>query len=304
MRIIGEIKYDESEALRLFESTASPRRNNVRIHYHTSLELSLITGGRGLYKTANAALPVGEGDVFFFRPNESHCITDVDEGGLELLNLHVAPYYLYASLQNALGSSYARVLSASFPLKSNGVGDFLSEADLGEIRRLMLSIKREFIEKKSDYVTVINALLSTALVIISRGCDQTSPSDRTERRNRKMLLSVIEYVDKNYKRALTLDEIASHAAYSRCYLSTAFKRLMGTSVWDYVSIKRIEAALTLIKTTDLNVADVALECGFNNAVVFNKLFKKYTNLTPSAFRNGGKKAKPDSKKDGDAKPRK
>ena len=59
---------------------------------------------------------------------------------------------------------------------------------------------------------------------------------------------------------------------------------MGMSVWDYICIKRIEEALTLIKTTDKNILDIALECGFNNTVNFNKIFKKYTNLLPSTFR--------------------
>jgi AraC-like DNA-binding protein len=59
---------------------------------------------------------------------------------------------------------------------------------------------------------------------------------------------------------------------------------MGMSIWDYISIKRIEEALTLIKTTDKNMLEIALECGFNNTVNFNKLFKKYTNVTPNFFR--------------------
>jgi AraC-like DNA-binding protein len=59
---------------------------------------------------------------------------------------------------------------------------------------------------------------------------------------------------------------------------------MGMSLWDYICIKRIEEALTQIKTTDKNILDIALDCGFNNTVNFNKIFKKYTNLSPSAFR--------------------
>ena len=56
------------------------------------------------------------------------------------------------------------------------------------------------------------------------------------------------------------------------------------SIWDYICIKRIEEALTQIKTTDKNITDIALDCGFNTAVNFNKLFKKYTNVTPNFFR--------------------
>jgi AraC-like DNA-binding protein len=83
---------------------------------------------------------------------------------------------------------------------------------------------------------------------------------------------------------ITLDDIAKKVSYSRCYFSSIFKKCMGMSIWDYICIKRIEEALMLIKTSDKNIADIALECGFNNAVNFNKLFKKYTNVTPNFFR--------------------
>ena len=51
-----------------------------------------------------------------------------------------------------------------------------------------------------------------------------------------------------------------------------------------IILKRIEEALSLIKTTDMNILDIALECGFNNAANFNKIFKRYTNVSPGRFR--------------------
>lgn len=56
------------------------------------------------------------------------------------------------------------------------------------------------------------------------------------------------------------------------------------TTWNYISIKRIEEALSLIKTTNLSILEIALSCGFNNTANFGKTFKKYTNLPPSSFR--------------------
>ena len=283
MKIIDEIQFNGIDALRLFTSTAKPRKNNIRIHYHTLIEISLIVSGSGLYKTKDTVYPIQAGDVFFFRPNEAHCITDIDDTGMELLNLHIAPYYLYTNFQNALNANYIKILAASFPLKSNKINDTLPQEQMDEVKNLMLAVRREFERKNSDYVTFGNNYISAILILISRSYKDTRFSQK-EKQNYQKLLSAIKYIDTHYKENITLDDLAQNVAYSRCYFSSIFKKCMGMSIWDYICIKRIEEALTLIKTTDKNILDIALDCGFNNTVNFNKIFKKYTNVSPSTFR--------------------
>ena len=283
MKIIHEIQFNNVDALRLFTSTAESRKNNLRIHYHTLIEISLILRGKGLYKINNTVYPIQEGDIFFFCPNEAHCITDIEENGMELLNLHIAPYYLYTNFQNALSSNYIKILATNFPLISNKINETLPQEQIEEIKRLILSIRHEFETKKSDYVTCVNNYISAILILFSRAYKNKHFSQK-EKQNYQKLLSAIKYIDTHYKENITLDMLSQKVAYSRCYFSSMFKKCMGMSIWDYISIKRIEEALTLIKTTDKNILDIALECGFNNAVNFNKLFKKYTNVTPNFFR--------------------
>ena len=283
MKIINEIQFNSIEALRLFTSTAKPRKNNLRIHYHTLIEISLILRGKGIYKTNNQTYNIKEGDIFFYRPNEAHCITDIEEDGMELLNLHISPYYLYTNFQSALSSNYIKILAANFPLTSNKINDALSPEQLDEVKRLILTIRREMENKKGDYITFVCNYISAILILISRSYKNAKISQK-EKQNYQRLIQAIKYIDTHFKENITLDGISQKVGYSRCYFSSIFKKCMGMSIWDYICIKRIEEALTLIKTTDKNIADIALDCGFNNAVNFNKLFKKYTNVTPNFFR--------------------
>ena len=283
MKIIHELQFNNVEALRLFTSIAKPRKNNLRIHYHTNIEISLILKGTGIYKTNNAVYSIQAGDIFFYRPNEAHCITDIEKDGMELLNLHVSPYYLYTNFQNALNTNYIKILAANFPLTSNKINDTLEEEQIQEIKNLILSIRKEFESKKSDYITCVCNYISAILILFSRSYKDARFSQK-EKQNYQKLLQAIKYIDAHYKENLTLDKLAKNVAYSRCYFSSIFKKCMGMSIWDYICIKRIEEALTLIKTTDKNITDIAFECGFNNPVNFNKLFKKYTNVTPKFFR--------------------
>ena len=283
MKIIHELQFNNVEALRLFTSIAKPRKNNLRIHYHTNIEISLILKGTGIYKTNNAVYSIQAGDIFFYRPNEAHCITDIEKDGMELLNLHVSPYYLYTNFQNALNTNYIKILAANFPLTSNKINDTLDEEQIQEIKNLILTIRKEFESKKSDYITCVCNYISAILILFSRSYKDARFSQK-EKQNYQKLLQAIKYIDAHYKENITLDELAKNVAYSRCYFSSIFKKCMGMSIWDYICIKRIEEALTLIKTTDKNITDIAFECGFNNPVNFNKLFKKYTNVTPKFFR--------------------
>lgn len=283
MKIIQEITFQNREALRLFTSAAAPRKNNMRIHYHSMIELSIILHGSGIYKVSDKLYPIAAGDVFFFRPNEAHCITDIDERGMELLNLHIAPYYLYTNFESAINSEYIKILSTNFPLISNKINDTLPEEQADEIRRLIFSIRKEFETQLSDYVTMIKNYISSFFITLSRVYKEKRIS-QGEKQNYQKTVSSIAYIDRNFKAEITLDEISASVGYSRCYFSSIFKKCMGMSVWDYICIKRIEEALSLIKNTDKNILEIATECGFNNTVNFNKVFRKYTNLSPSSFR--------------------
>ena len=283
MKIIHEIKINDTDAIRLFTSDAEPRKNNLRIHYHSLIELSVILSGRGKYKVKDTFYNINEGDLFFFRPNEAHCITDIDDGGMLLLNLHISPSYLYSNFQNVQSSNFIKILSASFPLATNRINDTMKEEHMDEVKRLFFSVKREFEERETDYLSLVNNYISAILIRISRAYGITNFSKK-EMQSYKKLLFATQYIDEHYKEGITLDGLAEKVSYSRCYFSSMFKRCMGMSVWDYICIKRIEEALTLIKTTDKNILDIAMECGFNNSANFNKIFKKYTNVSPMAFR--------------------
>ncbi len=255
----------------------------MRIHHHVTIELSLVLSGRGLYKTQDREYPIAAGDVFLFRPNEAHCITDIEAEGMELLNLHIAPYYLYTHFSGALNADYIKILSANFPLLSNKISELLPLKESHELALCMQKIRSEMENKRSDYLTLAHNSIVAILIAIAR-IHEGAGMKKSEKQNYQRMIAAIHYIDDNFRSNITLEEIAAQIGYNRCYFSHIFSRCMGMSVWDYISIKRIEEALTLIKTSDKNILQIAVECGFNNTINFNKTFKKYTNLSPSAFR--------------------
>lgn len=95
----------------------------------------------------------------------------------------------------------------------------------------------------------------------------------------------LEYMEKNYDKEITLTDIAAAAAISPGYLSKLFKEYRNQTVMDLLERIRIEEALNLLKQSTLSIKEIALKVGYRDPNYFSKVFKKVTNLPPTAIRS-------------------
>ena len=79
------------------------------------------------------------------------------------------------------------------------------------------------------------------------------------------LETAMKYIDANLDSPLTLEDIAKNALMSRSYFCTVFKKFNGISPWDYITIKRIEKSVRLLKTSDMNKIEIASPSNFYKA---------------------------------------
>lgn len=82
----------------------------------------------------------------------------------------------------------------------------------------------------------------------------------------------------------TVLEVAEHLHVSSRYLTDMLKSLTGQSAQQHIHDRLIEKAKMILSTTRLSVAEIAYQMGFEHPQSFNKLFKRYTNLSPNVFR--------------------
>jgi YesN/AraC family two-component response regulator len=107
--------------------------------------------------------------------------------------------------------------------------------------------------------------------------------DKKEKRD-PIVDFVQEYLQTHYTQDITLDLLADKLNISRSYLSTYFKEKTGIYFIDYVNSFRIQKAKQLLAKSDIKIHEAAAQVGYQNINSFNRMFKKFTGVTPSEYR--------------------
>ncbi|MCQ5089892.1 AraC family transcriptional regulator [Ruthenibacterium lactatiformans] len=92
------------------------------------------------------------------------------------------------------------------------------------------------------------------------------------------------YLQENYDRNLSLEEICSALGVSRNYFCYLFKKETGQNLWAYLTDNRLAKAKELLRTTQDKTYAIAYQVGYDNPSYFSKLFKKGTGMTPNEYR--------------------
>ena len=95
---------------------------------------------------------------------------------------------------------------------------------------------------------------------------------------------VQEYIDHHFREPLTLQDLGDALHASPYYLSHVFKEASGYSPMQYLTRRRIGEAQNLLVETDLPIARIAEQVGYDTQNYFNLQFSKYVGMSPRKFR--------------------
>ena len=94
-----------------------------------------------------------------------------------------------------------------------------------------------------------------------------------------------DYVRKHYREKISLDEIAEAVGISPTYLSRLFRKETGVCLQDFINEVRVTRAAELLRYSAKSLPEIAYYVGFPNQSYLGKIFKKYKNMTPRAYRD-------------------
>lgn len=93
-----------------------------------------------------------------------------------------------------------------------------------------------------------------------------------------------KYIDEHSREELSLTRVAKAVNMNPNYLSENFKRVTGINFVDYVAHARFKNACDLLRNSRLRISEIAFAVGFQSLSQFNRVFKKLSGKSPSAYR--------------------
>jgi signal transduction histidine kinase/DNA-binding LacI/PurR family transcriptional regulator/AraC-like DNA-binding protein len=100
------------------------------------------------------------------------------------------------------------------------------------------------------------------------------------------------YIQQNYTRTFSLEELSETVGVSKSYLSRIFKMGTGISPWDYLNRFRVQKAKELLLLSDESITAIAADVGYEDVGYFGRVFREIAGCTPRAFRQQGQDSNP------------
>ena len=126
-----------------------------------------------------------------------------------------------------------------------------------------------------------NMIIANAIFLLFR---KTKPITLTKSAPVHHVERIAEFIKENYYRRITIEEIGEKFYLNRNYIRTIFVRQLGISPKQYLQRIRMERATFLLLKTNEDISLIAKSVGYDDALLFSKMFKHYYGISPQKYR--------------------
>lgn len=246
-------------------------------HRHNDVELNFVQQGSVTYRFAPASLTVSAGQIALFWAAMPHQLVHAEpDAAMHWLTIPLALF-----LRWQLPSAFTNALLRGEAVRVvNGAG-----AD----RALLQQWQADLASQQSERHAILLLELEARLRRMALDCGSAATSNAEDagatvdsfRRNAEHMA---RFIAVHYAEPLRAAQIAREVGLHPNYAMQVFRRVFGLPLTDYIAQHRIAHAQRLLVTTDANVLDVALECGFGSTSRFYAVFKQICKQSPASYR--------------------
>ena len=251
---------------------------NAFWHFHPELELVYINKGQGKTHIGNHLSYFNNSQLILIGANLPH------NGFADRLTANGSETTVQFK-QDFLGEDFIKIpemanVVALFDRAKKGIRFKIETKEVIGPKISNLT-KYEGLELVLKFLEILNYLANTddySLLNADGIALETNPQDSVK------INTIYKYVNSNFQRHISLDEIADKVSMTVPAFCRYFKKTTGKTFTQLVNEYRVVHATKLLNESQMSVADVCFECGFNNFSHFNKQFNEITGKSASQYR--------------------
>lgn len=237
------------------------RRNTYILHF--------ISDGKGIFMCDGKTYHLSRGDVFLVKP-DTEVYYEADENN---------PWsYMWVGFNGIKALSY---------LASSGLGEDKVTSKC-ENTPLVFSFIQQMIMCR--HLTLANelrreaALLQIFSVMMEEYKGTLPKQERYDYPYQIYVEQAVDYIQHNIKSNIKINDLASYIGIDRSYLTSIFKSVTKLSPQEYLMRYRMEQSMNMLKNTEKKISDIAGSVGYDDPLSFSKMFKKFTGVSPTEYR--------------------
>lgn len=245
-------------------------RRTVFRHWHTGIEILYFSGGESKLWVNGNKITIKDEGIVLVNSNEPHQMIYYDAEQPRGCTITISYEYMKQLYRN-LDQCYF-VLDENHPFYER----------LKWNMKELLSVYQRRERNEFYYIKLNNIINEIIYLLFTEFRVENGVLDT--RKYAKRYRDIIQYIEEHYKENLKMEQLADKFGFSKEYFSRSFKKYMNVNFRQYLTQRRLIEAESLLKTTDWQIEEIALESGFADAKAFYTAFKKEFQMTPSAYR--------------------
>ncbi len=206
------------------------------------------------------------------------------EGDMGIINCHMP--HVYAALQTPtifswihFSGSNAQAFYEHIAHRNQSVFHLPKSSPVPKhLHELIALHRQDDLPSETDISLRLHHLLSELLFIEDH-------DDNTHSISNPLLEQALQYIRCHYCDDIGVQDIANHVGLSPYHFSRLFKHSVGYSPHEYIVLLRLNAAKSLLKSTNDSIEEIADQVGYEYATSFSAAFTKKVGMTPKKFRD-------------------
>ncbi|WP_185151507.1 helix-turn-helix domain-containing protein [Peribacillus simplex] len=248
-------------------------------HIHLGIEILFVIRGEIEVMVNQDSYHLAENDLMLINANDVHTVKGHEDNVVLLLQIPL----------HSIEQHYPDIHVCYFDCRSSKEDNGLYIL-FDQIRQLLAEILIAHYQEQDGSELEINSQIFKLVTLLIRNFKTTHlGQNRFNEMKDERIRDILTFIEKNYRKQMSFEEIAKRQYLSLYYLSRYFKQAVGVSFSQYVKQIRLKSAVHELLYTDHNIMKVSLNNGFPNVKAFNKAFKEMYNQTPAEYRGLHKK---------------